>query len=211
MLTPVTVPEATGKGEKRGTRFYYGNEGAHGTGLSDGVFLEIGSRGGAMPTSVIPIRSLLALHARERLADAAEAAPLSLRVLHPSRTLIEKLVLLHTAHCGDDPAVAMKGARHFYDVHQLLGQDEIVDAVAEVGVAIMARDVCAYSEAAKMAAQPRPAEGFAVSPAFGGGKHLGAVREEYERRVLGQLLWPGAERPSFDDCIEAVHRHSDQL
>jgi hypothetical protein len=211
LLAPVTVPEATGKGEKRGTRFYYGTENAHGAGLSDGVFLEIGSRGGAMPTSVMPIQSLLALHAPERLADAAEAAPMSLRVLSPARALIEKLVLLHTAHCGDDPAVAIKGARHFYDVHQLLGQAEIIGAVAEVGVAIMARDVCTYSEAAQMAAQPRPAEGFAVSPAFGGGKHLGVVREEYERRVLGQLLWPGAERPSFDDCIEAVHQHAHRL
>lgn len=66
------------------------------------MFLEIGSRGGAMPTSVIPIRSLLAHHVRERLAGAAEAAPLSLGVLHPSRTLIEKLILLGTADCGDD-------------------------------------------------------------------------------------------------------------
>ncbi len=36
----------------------------------------------------------------------------------------------------------------------LLGHDKIVDAVAEVGVASMARDVCTYSDAAKMAAQP---------------------------------------------------------
>jgi predicted nucleotidyltransferase component of viral defense system len=28
LLAPVTVPEATGKGEKRGTRFYYGTENA---------------------------------------------------------------------------------------------------------------------------------------------------------------------------------------
>lgn len=175
------------------------------------MFLEIGSRGGPMPTSVMPIQSLLALHAPERLADAAEAAPLSLRVLSPARTLIEKLVLLHNAHCGDDSAVAIKGARHFYDAHQLLGRVEIIGAVADAGVAIMARDVCTYSEAAQMAAQPRPAGGFAVSPAFGGGKHLGVVRQEYERRVLGHLLWSGAERPSFDDCIESVHHHRDRL
>jgi hypothetical protein len=49
----------------------------HGRQLNDDA-LEIGSRGGEMPTSVIPIRSLLAHHVRERLAGAAEAAPLSL-------------------------------------------------------------------------------------------------------------------------------------
>lgn len=90
----------------------------------------------------MPIQSLLAFHAPERLEDAAESAPLPLRVLSYARALIEKLVLLHRAQCGDNPVAAIQGARRFNDVHQLLGRGKIIGAVADVGVAIMARDVC---------------------------------------------------------------------
>ena len=37
----------------------------------------------------------------------------------PCRTLVEKLVLLHTADTSTDPHDAIRGARHYYDVHQL--------------------------------------------------------------------------------------------
>ena len=85
LLLPVTVPEPTSAGEQRGTRVCYGTRNAHGAGLSDGAFLKIDSRGRAMPTSVMPIQSLLAFHAPERLEDAADAAPLPLQVLSYAR------------------------------------------------------------------------------------------------------------------------------
>jgi Nucleotidyl transferase AbiEii toxin, Type IV TA system len=48
-LTPETVPAATSKGVKRGARFHYWRNDDT-SGLPPGVFLEIGSRGGAMPS-----------------------------------------------------------------------------------------------------------------------------------------------------------------
>ena len=200
-----SVPTATTKGVKRGARFHYRPATAATiSGLSDGVFLEIGSRGGAMPTSTHSIRSLLAEHAPAEVDGTMEAAPFDVRVLRPSRTLVEKLVLLHTASRDDNPATLVRGARHYYDVHQLLQHPSVLDEVREVGIGILARDVVTYSTAAALAAEPRPLSGFADSAAFVEGAHLGLVRADYETRVLGALLWPRASRPSFDACLAVV-------
>ena len=58
---------------------------------------------------------------------------------------------------------------------------------------------------------PRPAAGFATSPAFSGGPHVPLASDEFERRVIRQLLWPHAAKPSFEDCVAAVRRHAHLL
>lgn len=206
------VPEATSKGSKRGARFHYRPD-AETTlgGLSAGVFLELGSRGGGLPATPLEVSSLLATHAVDEIAGTVEAQAVTVRVLAPWRTLVEKLVLLHTAHSNDKPAAAVRGARHFYDVHQLLTRPGVVAGIHEHGIAILARDVCTYSRVAELPAIDRPREGFSVSPAFTDGPHVAAARAEYEQRVLPVLLWPDADRPSFADCLAAVHSRRDHL
>lgn len=211
-LDPAAVPEATSKGAKRGARFHYRPHGAPTLGgLTAGVFLELGSRGGGLPATPLEVSSLLAHHAAEQIAGAPEADPVVVRVLAPWRTLVEKLVLLHTAHTAEEPRAAVRGARHYYDVHQLLTRPEILAGIHEYGIAILARDVCTYSRAADMPAEDRPTDGFATSPAFNDGPHVTAARDEYEQAVVAQLLWPGAERSTFDECVEAVHRRREHL
>jgi len=205
-LSSVLDASTATRGVKRSARFVY-RPGAGGAGLSDGVLLEIGTRGGALGAHTAAIRSLVA----EQAPEAAEAAPVPVRVMAPWRTLVEKLVLLHTAHSTDQAGPAVRGARHYYDVHQLLGSAEVLAGIAEVGIGALARDVCTYSHEAGLPYRERPAAGFAASPAFGEGSHVTAARDEYEERVLAQLLWPGAEQPSFDECVAAVHRHGDML
>lgn len=211
-LEPVSVPGATSKGVKRGARFHYRPEATASVGgLTAGVFLELGSRGGALPATPLPVSSLLALHAADQIAGAPEAEPVLVRVLAPWRTLVEKLVLLHTAHTAADPDAAIRGARHYYDVRQLLTRPEILAGIHEHGIGILARDVCTYSRAADMPAADRPSDGFATSPAFNDGPHVAASRVEYEERVLPVLLWPGPNAPTFDECVAAVHDRADHL
>lgn len=205
------VSGATTEGEKRGARFHYRTTNSQGDGLKEGVLLEIGTRGGAMPTTIHQIESLIAEHACNRIADAVELVPVEVLVQDLSRTLVEKLVLLHTAHCVDDQTVAVKAARHYYDVHRLLSRPNVLKDVSEIDITILARDVYTYSTFADRPAAHRPPGGFAASPAFNAGPYIDAVRVEYESHVLGQLLWPNAERPSLDDCIETVHRNQSQL
>jgi hypothetical protein len=210
-LTSVTVAGATSAGTKRGARFHYRPSGLSGSGLSDGVFLELGSRGGGLPSTRTSVSSLLAIHAAAQLAAFPEAQPVEVRVMAPWRTLVEKLVLLHTAHQAVEPAIAIKGARHYYDIHQLLARPEITAGIHEHGIALLARDVCTYSAAAAMPAAYRPTGGFAESPAFTDSPYLGAVRAAYQSQVVAQLVWPGELAPTFDDCLAAIQRHRDEL
>lgn len=203
-LDTVSVPGATSKGKRRGARFNYRGDADPGAGLSAGVFLELGSSGGAMPSSVEAVRSLIVEHAADLVADSAEVESVNVRVLRPERTLVEKLILLHTAHSLNNEHDALRGARHYYDVHRLLSVEYVLDALSNGSVEIIARDVCTYSKEADRDFVPRPAGGFAASPAFADGPMIDAVRTEYERRVLGELLWRDSERPSFDECLDLI-------
>jgi len=211
-ITPTPVPDATTKGAKRGARFHYrGDTDRQPAGLSPGVLLELGSRGGALPATPLPVLSLVARHAAAQITGTPEAEPVRVRVLAPWRTLVEKLILLHTAHSATDARAAVRGARHYYDVHQLLARPEILAGIHEHGIAILSRDVCTYSRAAALPAVDRPTTGFAASPAFSDGPHVALARTEYEDRVLPILLWPDAARPSFEDCVNSVRRCREHL
>ncbi len=156
-----------------------------------------------MPTSTMQIRSVLAEFASADLAGTAESEPFDVRVLRPSRTLIEKLVLLHTASCDPNPATLIRAARHYYDVYQLLGHPDVFDEIREVGIGILARDVVTYSAAAALAAEPRPRAGFAASPAFADGPHLANTRADYDTRVLRACCGPKLiARRSSHACSE---------
>ena len=209
-MPPISTQHPSGRPRPKASseaRFHYrSNDLASTAGLSDGVFLEIGSRGGAIPTAIMSIRSLLAKHAPAEIAGTLEAEPFDARVLRPARTLVEKLVLLHTASNDPNPAALVRSARHYYDIHQLLGHADVLEEIRDVGIAILARDVFTYSTAAALAAEPRPSGGFASSQAFTDGAHLDLVRADYQSRVLGALLWPRAMRPSFDACIRIVSK-----
>ena len=62
-----------------------------------------------MPCEHLSVQSLIASAAGDRIAGTVEAEPVPVRVLDPSRTLVEKLVLLHTVH--SDMFRAMIGLR----------------------------------------------------------------------------------------------------
>lgn len=200
----ISMPNSTTTGVKRGARFRYREGGEVRGGLSEGVFLELGSRGGVMATGRRPIVSLIGEHAARQIVGMPEAIPVDVLVLDPLRTLVEKLVLLHTTHCGDDAGEASRNARHYYDVHQLLGRDDITRRLDSENVTLIAADVVSYSTLADRPARSRPKRGFAYSPAFASGSLLDVARESYERQVIEQLVWPSASKPSFEECLEIV-------
>ena len=72
---------------------------------------------------------------------------------------------------------------------------------------VLAGEVVTFTAAAKMHTSPRPSAGFTSSPAFDPAVS-GPTRSAFDSIVLGQLLWPSAPRPSFEDCRAAVQRHS---
>lgn len=122
-----TDQDATTRGVKRTAVLAYPT--VHGAGgLRPGVLVEIGTRGGALPKRRLAVQSLITEHAESigLPLDFSEAEPVSLLVLRPVRTLIDKLVLLHhAASQGNDERKAVT-ARHCYDVDRLLRNDDIL-------------------------------------------------------------------------------------
>ena len=179
--------------------------------LTAGVLLELGSRGGAHPSTEVSIRSMLAEVSTQQLGvaddDWEEFAPFTAHVLAPERTLLEKLSALHTAAVTDSGRLSGTG-RHLYDIHQLLGDRLVLDALHALGtdgVAELAADVDAHSRAAGFAATPRPAEGFASSPAFQPG-HLG-IAGAYAG--VGVLVYGSV--PSLDAILARIQEQAGLL
>lgn len=171
--------------------------------------IELGSRGGTLPHQRLAIRSLIVEHCDDDLSDIEESAAFEVSVLSPTRTLVEKLVLLHTAHAGGDRNRIAKTARHYYDVFQLLGRTDILHEIALLGIDALARDVVTYSTAAELPASARPPGGFASSPAFAAGSATLQQASDAYHQVIDQFVWPGSLRPSFDACLDRVHAASD--
>ena len=210
-LTATIDDRTATKGVKRTARLEYPTHTAAGA-LLPGVLLELGVRGGAMPTVQRDVRSLLVAHgpAAGLETDFDEAKPVHLHVLAPVRTLVEKLIIVHHAASQGDADEQARLARHYYDIWCLLNDEDTVQALEAAPADVLAREVVTFTAAAKRDTSIRPAEGFASSPAFNPAVS-GPARSEFDSVVLGQLLWPSAPRPSFEDCCAAVHRHSGVL
>jgi hypothetical protein len=201
-------------GVKRYTRYNYPTP-QHDTALTEGVLLELGSRGGTHPATTASIRSLLADVAVAQLdvplKDWEELAPFDAMVLAPERTLLEKLCALHTAVASGDDDAAFSMGRHLYDVHCLLGDERVLDALrklGQLGVTELAEDIHEHSIDAGFDSVRRPADGFATSPAF--------VERSADRSPLGRgyrtvsTLAYGAV-PAFETVLDRIEECSDLL
>ncbi len=206
-LSGATQPAGTSKGTRRSTRFIYpAPSGFSDAGVSPGVLLELGTRGGVFPAETHGIRSIIASHREWSISQFVEFDPVSVRVLGAERTLVEKLMILHTAASHERGSLETRHARHYYDIHRLLSRQQIRDAVAG-RILSLARDVVTYSTMAGRPVVERPVEGFSESPAFSlGGEVIEKLRGVYDSQVLGQLVWPTSMRPSLDECVQIVHQ-----
>ena len=184
------------------------------------VLLEMGSRGGPTPRQPHLVRSQVANYAIEVLGETAdewaEFASVAIDVLSPERTLLEKLALLHdcgTRYAESDKArdaMALAG-RHFYDVHCLLNDTGVRDALAELGptgIAELAADVDTRSDAAGWSYTPRPNRGFADSAAFAEDAASRATAEASYSTALGMVH---GHKPTLDECLASVHHFRELL
>lgn len=192
------------KGRKRTIRFEYPTVQASGV-LSAGVLLELGARGGTLPAELTAVRSLVAEHGQAAELDTTfvEEAPFEIRVLHPTRTLVEKLMILHHAAVVGDRGERVRLARHYYDVWCLLGDAPTMRGFDYWPCDALAKEVEAHTKYAGLTTSPRPGGGFAASPAFS--DRTRAVRDAFEGQVLDQLVWgPPEGKPTLDDCCDLV-------
>jgi len=209
----VTVGSST-KGIKRFTTYAYPTL-ATNPSIKEGVLLELGSRGGTHPSAVHSYRSLVAEHAITVFGEAETAweefAPFDVNVLAPERTLFEKLAAVHDAASRNDTAALLKLGRHFYDIHRLLENGQVVAALEKLDPAekrILIDDIDQQSAAAGFSSTIRPADGYASSPAFDP-EYPARTAIESGYYAAQQLIY--GDRISLDDAAASVHHRRDLL
>jgi hypothetical protein len=177
--------------------------------IRPGVRLEMGIRGGTMPgTQRRTVNSYIAEYiASDSLeANYDELAPVEVDVIAPVRTLAEKLALVHhagkVAEAGNTTLLIAAG-RHYYDIYQLLGDDEVIGALSTPGqtIAVLSADVDSRSAEFGWDSTPRPEDGYASSPAF---RPTGAIREAAVAGYSNALNLVWGDRPSFDQCLDSI-------
>jgi hypothetical protein len=177
-LTVDPSKHSHGRGEHLTEALRYPQQVARAAILSPDVLLEMGIRGSDEPPHmVLPIEPLITGLLREvnfEVDEYEDLVPFMVPVLHPGRTLVEKVMMLHTkvtigtwstGGALNDPS---RIGRHYHDIHRLLelpsvlawleNREEFLAAVADHEV--INRDWF------NLDVPPRPAGGYAMSDAF---------------------------------------------
>jgi len=179
------------------------------------VLLEMGIRGGHHPHEPAAISCLLgdvlALEGTD-LVEFTDLAPFEIVVLHPGRTLLEKLVHIHALaqRLAADPAghPGRRSGRHFYDVFQLLGDNRVLAFLADR--ADFEQVVASIDETTRTHfagaddVEVRPASGFAASAAFDLATDVSErFRTAYEA-TMPELYFGADPLPSWDAVCDRV-------
>lgn len=176
------------------------------------VVVELTVMGGSQPSSVRTITSYAADRAGELdgLAAYGDLEPVDVVTLAPERTLVEKLAMLHNAATqalDGDPRRLQLAGRHYYDIAMLLRSPDVLAALNADWVATTAADTDAWSEHGKYPFTPRPADGFAESPAFTDQSMTALVRPSYA--IAADWVW--GDRPTLDECVALIRDNRGRL
>jgi hypothetical protein len=191
--------------------------------IQTSVLLEMGTRGGSDPSGRVMCSSLLGnelAQAGTDLAEFPDLEPFELVVLHPGRTLLEKLAGIHAEamRIGSNPELAAnrRVGRHFYDIHELLADARVLDFLADRNQVEQIIDEVAEITAAHFAktGQPfevRPEDGFAQSPAFALESDISQrLRGAYEE-TMPQLYFGTGSLPSWEAIVGRVVQQGELL
>jgi hypothetical protein len=179
------------------------------------LLLEMGVRGGDQPRETVMIGCLLgdALGAAATdLSEFEDLEPFEMVVLHPGRTLLEKLVLIH----GDARKLSAdaslqpnpRSGRHFYDLYQLLGNDHVRAFLAERteveevinNIAAITRKYFSSGEEIEL----RPGGGFAACPAFNPTSAASARLRDTYGTTMSELYFGDGPLPTWDEICGRV-------
>jgi hypothetical protein len=181
------------------------------------VLLEMGVRGGPHPHGLVPISSLLGdvlEAAGTDLGEFDDLQPFEVAVLHPGRTLLEKLVLIHALAqrlaAGAGGSIDRRSGRHFYDVYQLLGDRQVLDLLADRD---QTQEVMSSVEDINRAffggdgIEVRPAGGFGTCPAFDSTGDISTrLRAAYES-TMPELYFGAGPLPTWEEICGRVIEH----
>lgn len=182
-------------------------------GLSPSILVEMGVRGGSNPSEVRPILTLLGGALDLDPFAFSDLAPFEVPVLHPGRTLVEKLLHVHgvALRLSEDvtfmPAPAF--GRHIYDIYKLLGDERVLEFLDDRDrfSQIVSEAVLVASEHFH-SGEARPPDGFASSPAFAINPPGGVDRALVN---AAGLAFPGEPWPTLERVRARVNRYERRL
>jgi hypothetical protein len=203
------------RNESRSVRFRYATR--HESILKPEILLEMGVRGRDDPEHIVcEVGPLLADVKTEGFESSkySDLETFSVDVLHPTRTLWEKVVLLHNDVTSGElkDQDASRFARHYGDVGALLALTEVRDLLDDAGVRSRVdkdvRDVSARWFGGEP--PPPPDGGYAYSKAF---VLSGEFREYLDKHFADAVatLWAPSNRPSLDDVLRSVQDNAEIL
>lgn len=174
------------------------------------VRVELTVMGGSNPHASRAVTSMAAEHARtiSGFPPYDDLHPVEVDTLAAERTLVEKLAMLHDAahQALEGKSARFAGAgRHFYDVAQMLDSADVRSALSPTWVAEIAADADRWSDKGRFPFTPRPADGFAASPAFRDERLLDVVRQSFDLAM--NWVWDSPKR-SLENCIATVETHA---
>jgi len=182
------------------------------------ILIELGQSGGPNPHKIQPVESLLSRQLTEAGFDTAvwsDLAAFEVTVLHPGRTLIEKLLRINNFASDPDAQGGVHGwsriGRQFYDVWALLGTSEVLTLFGDRTATAEILASCFEVSRAFVPDKPVPPGGFAECAAFDPDGPL-ATRLRTEHDLAMRDLYYGTdEPPTFDDVLERVQAGRDLL
>jgi hypothetical protein len=141
--------------------------------------------------------------------------PCQIMMLHPARTLVEKLCVVDGIGrriAGGNNAVRSREARHYYDLWHLLDTDKspAIQYLQEHGDVELLYDDCVRITQRFYGSSPeRPEGGFASSVAFAP-EVVGVVAKAYAK-MCGELVFPGSDCPSLQAVVDRVRANASHL
>lgn len=201
-------------GTRRAYRLHHADEEVPAA-LRPHVLIELTRMGNPEPNAPHQLRSMVHEFVETTgVADAdfAEFEPITVDVLMPHRTLVEKLYALESSASmlAKDPDALSHMARHFYDVHQLLLSDSVMESLAAEGNGAeeLAGDHVARSKAVRRDTGPRPDKGFAHSYWIVDAQARAKAKDAYEREVPALAY---GKIPEFDTICALIEARAEFL
>jgi len=182
------------------------------------ILIELGQSGGQHPYINVDIESILSRQlgaAGILVENYDDLRKFSMKVLHPARTLLEKLLRVHTFavrfRTNQSNNRQLRIGRQLYDISALLQESSVSELLADT----QQRDTI-LTDCLRVSAQfhgdlPRPDGGFAMSPAFAGNGELGKWLKASHDQAMAGLYFGRLPAPTFDEILAMIHANSELI
>ncbi|MFV9672718.1 MAG: nucleotidyl transferase AbiEii/AbiGii toxin family protein [Acidimicrobiia bacterium] len=174
------------------------------------IVVEMGRRGGDLPIHLDREVSPMIAETPGSTLDVDRYGDLrsfDVRVLHPARTLWEKVILVHgdvASGVWKEHADPTRFARHYGDIGALLLLGEVQRTLRDSAVrCAIDADVRSISGRWYVEPEPCPKGGYAYSPAFNPNGEFGRfLKSSFDEAV--ERLWSPGRRPTLEGMLATV-------